>query len=55
MQCLATATTSSEETLGLERESPVVTVSQTDGVCKPQRNGYSGGEPYLSKVRYLGE
>lgn len=53
VQCVATASSNSVYQ-GLERESPIVMVSQTEGVCKPQRLGFSGGEPYLSKIKYLG-
>ena len=54
MQCLATASSDSNYQ-GLERESPITTVSSTDGVCKPQRAGFGGGEPYLTKIKYLGK
>lgn len=54
VQCVATASSNSVYE-GLERESPVVTVSKTEGVCKPQRAGFSGGEPYLTKIKYLGK
>lgn len=54
MKCLATASSDSNYQ-GLERQSPTITVSSTDGVCKPQRAGFGGGEPYLTKIKYLGK
>ena len=54
VQCVATANSNSDYQ-GLERESPIVTVSSTQGICKPQRSGFSGGEPYLTKIKYLGK
>ena len=54
VQCVATAKSNSDYQ-GLKRESPIVTVSSTQGICKPQRSGFSGGEPYLTKTKYLGK
>ncbi|XP_061786816.1 FRAS1-related extracellular matrix protein 2-like [Nerophis lumbriciformis] len=53
VQCVARAVNSDGDE-GLELTSPVVTISQEDGMCQPRKMGAVGAEPFSAKLRYTG-
>ncbi|XP_043995934.1 FRAS1-related extracellular matrix protein 2-like [Gambusia affinis] len=53
VQCAARAVNSNGEE-GLELNSPIVTISQEEGVCQPHKMGTVGAEPFSAKLRYTG-
>ncbi|XP_059207433.1 FRAS1-related extracellular matrix protein 2-like [Centropristis striata] len=53
VQCAARAVNSNGDE-GLELSSPIVTVSQQEGMCQPRKMGTVGAEPFSAKLRYTG-
>ncbi|XP_071377121.1 FRAS1-related extracellular matrix protein 2-like, partial [Centroberyx affinis] len=53
VQCAARAVNSNGDE-GLELSSPIVTVSQEEGMCQPRKMGTVGAEPFSAKLRYTG-
>ncbi|XP_024921627.1 FRAS1-related extracellular matrix protein 2, partial [Cynoglossus semilaevis] len=53
VQCAARAVNSNGEE-GLELSSPIVTISQEEGLCQPRKMGTVGAEPFSAKLRYTG-
>ncbi|XP_014881770.1 FRAS1-related extracellular matrix protein 2-like [Poecilia latipinna] len=53
VRCAARAVNSNGEE-GLELSSPVVTISQEEGMCQPRKMGTVGAEPFSAKLRYTG-
>uniref|UniRef100_A0A3Q3WF96 Calx-beta domain-containing protein n=1 Tax=Mola mola TaxID=94237 RepID=A0A3Q3WF96_MOLML len=53
VQCAARAVNSNGDE-GLELSSPVVTISQQEGMCQPRKMGTVGAEPFSAKLRYTG-
>ncbi|XP_035998935.1 FRAS1-related extracellular matrix protein 2a [Fundulus heteroclitus] len=53
VRCAARAVNSNGEE-GLELSSPIVTISQEEGMCQPRRVGTVGAEPFSAKLRYTG-
>ncbi|CAM9160649.1 unnamed protein product [Lampetra planeri] len=53
VQCAARAVTSNGDE-GLELSSPIVTISQEEGMCQPRKMGTVGAEPFSAKLRYTG-
>ncbi|KAF3840915.1 hypothetical protein F7725_006777 [Dissostichus mawsoni] len=53
VQCAARAVNSNGDE-GLELSSPIITVSQEEGMCQPRKMGTVGAEPFSAKLRYTG-
>ncbi|XP_026184383.1 FRAS1-related extracellular matrix protein 2a isoform X2 [Mastacembelus armatus] len=53
VQCAARAVNSNGDE-GLELSSPIVTISQEEGMCQPRKMGTVGAEPFSAKLRYTG-
>ncbi|XP_053556187.1 FRAS1-related extracellular matrix protein 3 [Bombina bombina] len=53
IQCAARAVNSNGD-VGLEVQSPIVTVSKEEGLCQPRIPGTVGAEPFSAKIRYTG-
>ncbi|XP_072231533.1 FRAS1-related extracellular matrix protein 2a [Leuresthes tenuis] len=53
VQCAARAVNSNGDD-GLELSSPLVTISQKEGMCQPRKMGTVGAEPFSAKLRYTG-
>ncbi|XP_041808691.1 FRAS1-related extracellular matrix protein 2-like [Chelmon rostratus] len=53
VQCAARAVNSNGDE-GLELTSPIVTISQEEGMCQPRKMGTVGAEPFSAKLRYTG-
>ncbi|KAM4620100.1 FRAS1-related extracellular matrix protein 2a [Polymixia lowei] len=53
VQCAARAVNSDRDE-GLELSSPIVTISQEEGMCQPRKMGTVGAEPFSAKLRYTG-
>ncbi|KAK5858567.1 hypothetical protein PBY51_002698 [Eleginops maclovinus] len=53
VQCAARAVNSNGDE-GLELSSPIITVSQKEGMCQPRKMGTVGAEPFSAKLRYTG-
>ncbi|KAM9846954.1 FRAS1-related extracellular matrix protein 2-like [Aulostomus maculatus] len=53
IQCAARAVNSNGDE-GLELTSPIVTISQEEGMCQPRKMGTVGAEPFSAKLRYTG-
>nr|XP_057942551.1 FRAS1-related extracellular matrix protein 2a [Doryrhamphus excisus] len=53
VQCAARAVNSNGDE-GLELSSPIVAISQEEGMCQPRKMGTVGAEPFSAKLRYTG-
>uniref|UniRef100_A0A8C2J4A4 FRAS1 related extracellular matrix 2b n=1 Tax=Cyprinus carpio TaxID=7962 RepID=A0A8C2J4A4_CYPCA len=53
VQCAARAVNSNGDE-GLELTSPIVSISQEDGMCQPRVVGTVGAEPFSARLRYTG-
>ncbi|XP_032389348.1 FRAS1-related extracellular matrix protein 2a [Etheostoma spectabile] len=53
VQCAARAVHSNGDE-GLELSSPIITISQEEGMCQPRKMGTVGAEPFSAKLRYTG-
>ncbi|TDH04980.1 hypothetical protein EPR50_G00138290 [Perca flavescens] len=53
VQCAARAVHSNGDE-GLELNSPIITISQEEGMCQPRKMGTVGAEPFSAKLRYTG-
>uniref|UniRef100_A0A3Q2CQN1 FRAS1 related extracellular matrix 2a n=1 Tax=Cyprinodon variegatus TaxID=28743 RepID=A0A3Q2CQN1_CYPVA len=53
VRCTARAVNSNGEE-GLELSSPIITISQEEGMCQPRQMGIVGAEPFSAKLRYTG-
>ncbi|XP_042355341.1 FRAS1-related extracellular matrix protein 2a [Plectropomus leopardus] len=53
VQCAARAVNSNGDE-GLELSSPIITISQEEGMCHPRKMGTVGAEPFSAKLRYTG-
>ncbi|KAG5285317.1 hypothetical protein AALO_G00002060 [Alosa alosa] len=53
VQCAARAYNIKGEA-GLELSSPIISISQEEGMCQPRIPGTVGAEPFSAKIRYTG-
>ncbi|XP_037604970.1 FRAS1-related extracellular matrix protein 2a [Sebastes umbrosus] len=53
VQCAARAVNSNGDE-GLELSSPIITISQEEGMCQPRKMRTVGAEPFSAKLRYTG-